>query len=74
MTPEKWKRVREIMAAALDSPPEQRNEYLDKACASDPDLRREVDFLIAREDEAKRLLDDSALHSFSSSARSLVGK
>ena len=42
------KRVRQVYAAALDRDPEERDHYLDRACAGDPELRAKVAALIAR--------------------------
>src|SRR5262245_1477115 len=42
------KRVRQIYAAAIDRDPEERAEFLDRACASEPDLREKVEELLLR--------------------------
>ena len=47
MTPEAWRRVREILEHALELAPERRSDYLEQVCAGDAALRREVDTLIA---------------------------
>ena len=46
MNPERWQQVREVMedAAPLDLP--ERSRYLDSACATDPELRREPNNLV----------------------------
>jgi serine/threonine protein kinase len=41
-------RVRRVYAAALERDPEERNEYLERACVGDPELRAKVADLIAR--------------------------
>jgi hypothetical protein len=41
-------RVGRVYAAALERDPEERNEYLDRACVGDPELRAKVADLIAR--------------------------
>src|ERR1700751_5346124 len=46
MTPEHWQQVKEVLAAALEREPAQRQTYLDQVCA-EPSLRREVESLIA---------------------------
>ena len=47
MTPERWQQIRTVFERAeLLSDPE-RAEYLDRACASDPELRAEVESLLA---------------------------
>ena len=40
--------MRQLVAAALDLEPEDRGPFLDRACASDPDLRVEIDRVMAR--------------------------
>jgi eukaryotic-like serine/threonine-protein kinase len=52
MTPERWQQVKDIFekATVLDSA--QGSAYLDQACAGDPDLRHEVESLIASRERA----------------------
>jgi serine/threonine protein kinase/tetratricopeptide (TPR) repeat protein len=50
MTPERRQEVKKVLAGALERPPEHRRAYLDQAC-TDPDLRREVDSLIAAREQ-----------------------
>ncbi len=61
MTQKFWKEVREIVNEALDMPTEVRSEYLDKACAERPELRAEVDSLLALEIPAKDFIETPAL-------------
>lgn len=49
MTPERWQEVKKVLAGALERPSEQRGVYLDQAC-TDPDLRSQVESLIAAND------------------------
>jgi serine/threonine protein kinase/Tol biopolymer transport system component len=42
----RWARVKEIFQAALERTPEARHAYLDRACANDSALRREVDSML----------------------------
>ena len=44
---ERWRRIEEVVAAALDRDPAAREKFLDAACAGDGDLRREVVSLLA---------------------------
>jgi serine/threonine protein kinase len=53
MTPEQWLRVREVLAEALELKPKDRRAFLDRACASDPLLRREVETLLSSNDEVR---------------------
>jgi hypothetical protein len=48
----RWPRVKEILADALALTPEARPAYLVEACAADPELRCEVESLLAANREA----------------------
>jgi non-specific serine/threonine protein kinase/serine/threonine-protein kinase len=52
LTPESWRRVREILEQALEVAPERRSIYLEEVCAGDKALRREVEALIAADQQA----------------------
>jgi hypothetical protein len=47
MTPERWKRVREVLGHALELPDDRRGAYLDTECAGDAALRTEAESLLA---------------------------
>jgi phosphoserine phosphatase RsbU/P len=47
MTPEQWHKVRDLLAEALELRPEDRAAFLDRACAGDQVLRREVKTLLS---------------------------
>jgi len=47
MTPSHWRDAKEIIADALELPPEQRPEFIDRVCAGDPDLKQQVERLVA---------------------------
>jgi serine/threonine protein kinase len=53
MTPEQWQHLREVLGEALELKPEERSEFLDRVCASDHSLRREVENLLSSSDEAR---------------------
>lgn len=42
MTPERFKRMEAVIQEISDAPPEQRTAILDRLCAGDPELRRDV--------------------------------
>lgn len=42
-----WQRVRELHGRAAELPPDQRSAFLDRECAGDAELRREVEALLA---------------------------
>src|SRR5215510_10951592 len=54
MTSERWRQIENVFEEVSGSPPDRRAAVLDQACAGDPDLRREVESLLAcdAEDEA----------------------
>jgi TolB-like protein len=52
VTQDRWKEVKKVLADALERAPGERNAYLDQACA-EPDLRREVESLIAAHEQAQ---------------------
>jgi TolB-like protein/Tfp pilus assembly protein PilF len=47
MTPDRWKRVQEVFAAATEREPGSRAALLDEACRDDPELRTEVESLLS---------------------------
>lgn len=56
MTPERWQRVKDILAAALETNPEARPAILDHACGSDSTLRAEIEDLLAQGRSGSELL------------------
>ena len=40
--------IRDVIEQTLELAPEQRLVFLDRACSSDPSVRRKVDILLAR--------------------------
>jgi hypothetical protein len=53
MTPERFAQIEEVFCRAAELAPVERTEFLDKACASDTDLRREVESLLAEQADTK---------------------
>jgi eukaryotic-like serine/threonine-protein kinase len=53
MTPEQWAQVNEVLHRAMQVAPEQQAAFLDGACGPDESLRREVESLLAADDEAR---------------------
>lgn len=49
MTPDGWRRVKEIVGAALELPASERRRFADEACGSDAGLRADVERLLAQE-------------------------
>ena len=52
MNPDRWTQIEELFHRAVDSDPLSRAELLDEACRNDPELRREVEALLAFDCEA----------------------
>jgi len=46
MTPERWARISEVLAAALEKAPGERSCFLADACGPDVSLRVEVERLL----------------------------
>ena len=61
MTPERWEKITEIYAAALELEESERSAYLKEACGSDEDLRREVESLIAADQKAGSFIAENAV-------------
>jgi serine/threonine protein kinase/tetratricopeptide (TPR) repeat protein len=62
MTPERWNQVKEIFQEALECETGQRAAFLDEACASDKDLRREVESMLIADQGATNPLDGPISH------------
>src|SRR5262245_1278160 len=56
MTQPLWDEVEAVFADAVELPPAERAAVLDARCAGRPDLRREVESLLASEDESGHFL------------------
>ena len=52
MSPERWRQVKELFAAALEHDVEERDAWLARACADDAALRNEVQSLLSANDDA----------------------
>ena len=46
MKPDRWRKVDQLFEAALERPPQDRAAFLDQACGSDRELRREVEKML----------------------------
>jgi serine/threonine protein kinase len=56
MLTDRWQEIESLYHAALERKPGDRKSYLDSAC-SDPELRREIESLLANDDPASRFLE-----------------
>jgi serine/threonine protein kinase len=57
MTPEQWKLVDKLLAAALERSPGERIPFLDEVCKNDEVLRREVDSLIRSHEQMDSFME-----------------
>jgi len=57
MEPSELEQLKEIFYAAIQESPDQRPEFLAKACGSNDDLQSEVTHLLAEHDGADRFLE-----------------
>jgi serine/threonine-protein kinase len=60
LTPEQWRRVQEVVDAALDVPSEAREAVIDRACAGDPVLHAAAARLIRSCDDAEGFMEEPA--------------
>ncbi|MCH9647531.1 MAG: serine/threonine-protein kinase [Deltaproteobacteria bacterium] len=58
-----WQRVKAVVAEALELPPAQRSDFLDRSCGEQPALRREVESLLESYDSAGGFLESPAAES-----------
>ncbi len=73
--PEKWDRVKELFALALEREPGERSNFLREACAGDDGLRTEIESLLSSFDGAPTFLEDCpAAHLLSEQTRASAGK
>jgi eukaryotic-like serine/threonine-protein kinase len=57
MTPERWQRIQELFGEAIDLPADEREAYLDRACASDAELRARIGRMLVLDEADSPLLD-----------------
>ncbi|MBY0507919.1 MAG: protein kinase [Bryobacteraceae bacterium] len=61
MSPERWEKVKEIFAEALDQPPDGRASWVRDHCGDDPTVAAEVTRLLQFSPTSKAFLDEAAL-------------
>jgi hypothetical protein len=79
MTPERWQHMNDLLQSALECEPNQRAAFLEEACAGDPSLRRQLEALLAADEQAADFLETPitvAAHQLlvDTPAESLVGR
>ena len=62
MDAERWKRVDELLQAALQVPAERQEEFLRQQCGGDPELLEEVRSLLTSHRKAGSFLESPGLH------------
>ncbi len=60
MDADRWRQIDDCYHSALERPVPERAAFLAEACGNDPDLRREVESLLAHEGQADELLENPA--------------
>src|SRR5262249_38381631 len=60
MKPERWQQIEQHFHAALECKASQRAAFLDEVCAGDETLRREVESLLAYQDQAESFIEAPA--------------
>lgn len=60
MTPERYKRIKELFHFALERPPAERPAFLDEACGDDAALRAKVEALLAADEQTGNFMDAPA--------------
>lgn len=61
MTPEQWEKIGELYHQALELDEDERAAFLEQACAEDEAARREVESLIAADQQARNFIASNAL-------------
>ena len=69
MTPERWGQLEPIYHAALEHALDERDSFLDEACAGDNELRRELAALLSSDGRAENFIEKPA---FEVAARALA--
>src|SRR5688572_4321404 len=60
MAEDRWSRIEEAFLAALELPAQERAAYLDNACGSDTELRREIESLLNETEGTKDFMESPA--------------
>ena len=75
MSKSNWRRVEELFHQALEFSPAARGPFLDNACGSNAELRRQVELLLSKDREAETFLENPAFetHQAMNAAAPVVG-
>jgi eukaryotic-like serine/threonine-protein kinase len=61
MSPELWQQIQEVFDKARACEPAKRAALLQEACEDDEELRREIEWMLAHQEDAKHFIDAPAL-------------
>jgi eukaryotic-like serine/threonine-protein kinase len=61
MQPERWSHIEEIYHSVAALRPEERPAFLEQACKDDPQLRQELESLLAHDQQAENFIESPAL-------------
>ena len=61
MKQELWRRAEDLFHAALERSPEARAAFLDESCGGDAELRRQVEMLVSKDEQAGSFLERPVL-------------
>ena len=61
MLPDRWEEINRLYDAALELAEEARPGFLENNCRGDEELRREVESLLAYEQQAQQFIDRPAM-------------
>jgi len=61
MQPERWSQIEKLYHAAAALQPGARAAFLERACKDDPELRQELESLLAHDQEAENFIESPAL-------------
>lgn len=61
MTPDRFEQVQDLYTRVVELPGSERSAFLDRACAQDSGLRRDVESLLAQEPRARGFMEEPAI-------------
>ena len=78
MTPDRWEQINQLYYAALEVAEKERTAFLEQHCSGDPELRNEVESLLAMHQEAEGFLNKPAVEAVAKAMQddppSLIGR
>jgi eukaryotic-like serine/threonine-protein kinase len=68
VSPERWQQIERLYDAVIKREPNERTALLKEWCAGDDELRREVEWMLAHQQEAAHFIQVPALEAAARSA------